>query len=486
VANSFAQSILAWKDFLRDVENLSNGAVRVGKEVAQAGKEAFSQKSIAPISNYVKNILEKNKKLEQSYNSLSKDIKYYEERLKGATSKKHIEAYAYKLDQLNKAAAKHPGNPARIEKAGGGGGGKDGKGGGGFLSSAIGLFKKDGLLGKGSNVASFLKSGVKLQEDLVKIPVKDRTDADKANLKRSGLSATATETDTVGKKFEKFNEKLQMGIGDVALSFMPLLDRLLSFGNTLIDTLLPQIMQFAQPIMDILNSLPLEDILGTIMKVVGAILAAVGPVIEELKPLFDALFEAFNPLLQSIGGLIIALAEGLGPVLGLIVHIAAAVLGPIIKGLAKAFGWLVDIVKEIVEWVSPILEFIARSIALIVDGVLGMFGFQNKKTGTIGYYRDEKKGEKSSVTVTDAVRQKNSGLLKAAPDTSKNTEVKTQANKTAGDITSGGPRVININGVKFTDKIEMHVLSAKEGIRDLEAHMQEMFLRILNSGAAYK
>ena len=44
--------------------------------------------------------------------------------------------------------------------------------------------------------------------------------------------------------------------------------------------------------------------------------------------------------------------------------------------------------------------------------------------------------------------------------------------------------MININGVKFTDKIELHVLNAKEGLNELEARLEEMFLRILNSGAA--
>jgi hypothetical protein len=43
--------------------------------------------------------------------------------------------------------------------------------------------------------------------------------------------------------------------------------------------------------------------------------------------------------------------------------------------------------------------------------------------------------------------------------------------------------VININGVKFTDKIELHLTNAKEGVYNLELQLQEMFLRILNSGA---
>jgi tape measure domain-containing protein len=53
----------------------------------------------------------------------------------------------------------------------------------------------------------------------------------------------------------------------------------------------------------------------------------------------------------------------------------------------------------------------------------------------------------------------------------------------AKGITGGGPRVININGVKFTDKIEIHSMSMKEGEAEMERRLEEMWLRLLNSGA---
>ncbi|GGH78141.1 uncharacterized protein YoxC [Filimonas zeae] len=51
------------------------------------------------------------------------------------------------------------------------------------------------------------------------------------------------------------------------------------------------------------------------------------------------------------------------------------------------------------------------------------------------------------------------------------------------DVTSGGPRVININGVRFADKIEIHVNALEEGLSQLEDRMGQLYLRILNSGA---
>lgn len=63
------------------------------------------------------------------------------------------------------------------------------------------------------------------------------------------------------------------------------------------------------------------------------------------------------------------------------------------------------------------------------------------------------------------------------------------AGKEKGDgvgrsMAAGGPRIININGVKFTDKIEIHQATAKESAVELQKILEEMFLRILNSGAS--
>lgn len=48
---------------------------------------------------------------------------------------------------------------------------------------------------------------------------------------------------------------------------------------------------------------------------------------------------------------------------------------------------------------------------------------------------------------------------------------------------NGGPRVININGVKFADTIAIHGGSGKTAHENAEDQLSEMFLRILNSGA---
>lgn len=68
------------------------------------------------------------------------------------------------------------------------------------------------------------------------------------------------------------------------------------------------------------------------------------------------------------------------------------------------------------------------------------------------------------------------------------TPVSLPTKKTGDDVArsaaSGGPRTININGVKFADKIEIHGESMQDAYGKTETKMQEMYLRILNSGAS--
>jgi len=363
------------------------------------------------------------------------------------------------------------------------------------MASVMGELKKAGKASS-EDLKQFSDAGIDIYQMLANASGKSVEDAKHMNVSYAGLSeafrkagvegglyagAMEKQSQTVGGKFENFTERLTTGLGDVGVSFLPLLNRLLDFGLKLTDTLLPQIMLFIQPVMDMLNALPIESILNDVLSVVGAILAAVSPIITELQPLFTILIESLQPLIHSVGNLIVALVQGLAPVLALIVHIAVAILGPVIKILAKVFTWIVDLVTGIVKIISPIIEWLTAAIAWIVDGIVKFFGGDNENNGKVAFPGDKKK---SSVSVTDAGAQKDAGLIQATPNTVGKKDYQVQSNKAAGEITSGGPRVININGVKFTDKIELHVTNAKEGLDNLEARFQEMFLRILNSGAA--
>jgi hypothetical protein len=460
VANSIAELLVHWRNFRHDV-------VDVAKDLANVGKAVRAEVSLSPIKQYAKEIADKNALLRESFSSLENRIGQIKVAIRNSTNAKDIEVLTKNLELMNKAAAKHPG---QIAKGGYKKGDEKKEDSGSFLSSVGGFFKKVNPVYK--TVSKYLKAGEKDDKEKTSL-------SDTPKKGESGAAKTAT-----------LKDKWEGALGSVANAFSPLMKKVDELGAGLIDKLLPQVLAFAQPVMDLLSNLPFDTILTNVLNVVTAILGAVGPILEELKPLFDSLFEAFQPILNSVGGLIVALAEGLGPILAAVAHIAAAILGPIIKGLGKAFSWLIDLVTGVVKIVSPLIEWLTDIIGWIVDGIAWVLGLDNKKNGTLQpsnekkFFEQQKK--KNSVSVSDAAAQKDTGLAKTPTNAAgaKNADGQSQTNKTAGDITSGGPRIININGVKFTDKIELHILSAKEGLSELEAHMQEMFLRILNSGAA--
>ena len=79
----------------------------------------------------------------------------------------------------------------------------------------------------------------------------------------------------------------------------------------------------------------------------------------------------------------------------------------------------------------------------------------------------------------------NSVSAKNIPTSGGESSASTKGGRSIGSsITGGGPRVINIHGVKFMDKMENHFSSFKEGKEEMQAQLEDMFLRILNSGAA--
>ena len=196
------------------------------------------------------------------------------------------------------------------------------------------------------------------------------------------------------------------------------------------------------------------------------------------------------PLMQDITDFIVVLIEGLAPILQAIAHIVSAVLGPALVFVGKALGWLIFIAKWVVKIILIILQPIVNMVAMIVDGIMWLFGQSNENTGkdTTGKFINPPNPNDTKVTAVEAGAQGEKGLAgnaKTVTTTSKSEQHTSSrsATKTGSEVTSGGPRVINIYGVKFAEKIDLSVINAKEGIHHLEVQLQEMFLRILNSGA---
>jgi tape measure domain-containing protein len=99
----------------------------------------------------------------------------------------------------------------------------------------------------------------------------------------------------------------------------------------------------------------------------------------------------------------------------------------------------------------------------------------NKSKNALMQQIDSVLGVKSMTATAAGLKGSGSGASTGTTDTGKNV---------AGGITGGGPKVINIHGVKFTDKVEVHAATMTESIDQLERIFEEMYLRILNSGAS--
>ena len=107
--------------------------------------------------------------------------------------------------------------------------------------------------------------------------------------------------------------------------------------------------------------------------------------------------------------------------------------------------------------------------------------------------------EAQNNTVAETARNTSQSILKGLMDKDKNSllsmrEAKqdkanapsVESDKTARGVVSGGPRIININGVqmKLADKIEVFAKNTEDFIDKLEPEMKVMWLRLLNSGAS--
>jgi len=123
-----------------------------------------------------------------------------------------------------------------------------------------------------------------------------------------------------------------------------------------------------------------------------------------------------------------------------------------INGWIKYNNQAVDVITKL----SPKYNKVQSDIKTATDAYNKVFGLNQMATAA---------GIKQEGVATD--------------DTSKKSK-----DDVASGITGGGPRVININGVKFAERIEIHATTMEGGIDQMQDKMEEAFLRILNSGAA--
>jgi hypothetical protein len=283
---------------------------------------------------------------------------------------------------------------------------------------------------------------------------------------------------TSGNMWESFKDNMSISMGEIGTALKPFIDNILGLFLKA-GSRMPDFIKKIQPIIDVLNSLPIEEIFGEIVKYMSAVFAdaqkifiAIRPAIEELLPLIGTIIEVVWPLIQKIREFTVHLFEKLGPTLKNIASIVANVLGPAFRIVGAVVSWLIDLIIKVVDWIAPILETVTKFISWIVKEVAEFLGLANKP---VNLKLDMKKSSDASAA---AIPGGNSLSETAAPTKPSGED------ETVKGITGSGPRVININGVKFADKIEVHNATAEANVSELERLFEEMYLRVLNSGAA--
>jgi hypothetical protein len=167
------------------------------------------------------------------------------------------------------------------------------------------------------------------------------------------------------------------------------------------------------------------------------------------------------------------------------IYLVIAAIGALVVGVMVAWNKFEGFRKFVTEsW-----EGIKKIFSSIGKFFTGSSGAESDTIAEIE--KTSKEAEKKSVktrTATGGVAstpESTSDVAATLAGLKKETATqKGNADHVASSTTSAGPRVININGVKFTDKIELHVNNLTEGLNEIEAKFDEYLLRILNSGSA--
>ncbi len=146
------------------------------------------------------------------------------------------------------------------------------------------------------------------------------------------------------------------------------------------------------------------------------------------------------------------------------------VIGKVVEGVGNVVIWVVDKLKWL--W-DNVLKPILDGVELLYKATKGLF--------TNGAVKLVQETKTTSITPTAATGGSTLGDIQKSGGSSSG---KNGGGDAAKGITSGGPRVININGVKFTDKIEIHTTTMSEAMDELEDKFRNMMARLLNSGAS--
>lgn len=297
----------------------------------------------------------------------------------------------------------------------------------------------------------------------------------------------AISSDMVAKAFERataegglYNNMLNKLAETPAGKMAQLQGQWESFQVQLGETLMPlamMAMQFAQPLLELAQS--------TLPQITAFISGLLTPSVEwgfwidlvkqQVFIIWDGLQHVFAVVWKVISGVVNWVKQSeLMRDLATGIQLVFEGLWWVIKKIGDLLGWIWDnVFKPILDGIETAYKFMKA-----------IFGFSGKETTLTNQVNMQVETKTPGATGgTNSLGAIAANNVKTNIPVSAAGSPKTSGGEVAKGITGGGPRVVNINGVKFTDKVELHSTTMEAGIDDMMKLMEQYFLRLLNSGA---
>lgn len=334
--------------------------------------------------------------------------------------------------------------------------------------------------------------------------------------------ALAAQSQTMGGKLNTLIDNIQMGAGKMVLAFEPVIKKIIDFGISVSESI-PMVVKYLSPMFDEIKK--------------GAI--AIAPIFNALKPMFIQVFRTLVPLFSKIVDFVKTTASALGPSLLNIANIISNVLtpvirivGPILGKLLDILGWVLTKVGKVLEGLTWVFEKISLGIGYLLDKIADTVspkinhlkeiiksGVSNnemadffKKVGELhgSNYMNAMLGKISQAAswadrfyntnfFSNKLQEVKSGMygkgaMVTAPSLAKgqynftgsslDESSKKKVKEHTDTITGGGARNIYITLGKFQDQLNIHTMTVKEGVNEMEQMIENSLLRILNSANA--
>lgn len=157
------------------------------------------------------------------------------------------------------------------------------------------------------------------------------------------------------------------------------------------------------------------------------------------------------------------------------VGVAGEVIWWAIKKIGDAIGWIWDnLLKPILDAIEAAYKWVKEMLGLGGKGIkiVGEVNGNVKNTSVSLVQAGTMPGSATSVAPSRIMAPKAGSAL-----TSQNNDV-------AKGVTSGGPKTLVVNVQKFVENLNISAANVNDGIDQIERKFEEMFLRVLNSGAA--